>query len=184
MKVLNPLSASLTCRHCVIVLVILVCATHVINGQDLPELKRLDENDQQLRFEASKDLASLGSSIIPALIEKLKHGSTAGKAGAADTLRLMGLTATPAVPYLVEALSDPDWVVGNSASYALAGIGPPAIPALIQPLSSTNFDTRRGALQAIWSMAAGIEHQACRGWCRSQGARSLIRHRPRRFHPC
>ena len=97
---------------------------------------------------------------VQALIKQLKSRDPQARADAAFELGWMGRRAKNAVPFLVRMLDDaweardprPGYPVGQAAAQALARIGKPAVPALIEQLRSRS-DLRRYlailALQAI-----------------------------------
>jgi len=62
---------------------------------------------------------------------------------------VVGLGA-PAVPPLIQALGDSDWVVRRAAAEALGKLGDPqAVPALIQALGDSDSDVRAVAAEAL-----------------------------------
>ena len=55
-----------------------------------------------------------------------------------------------AVPLLIQALGDSDWLVRNAAAEALGRIGDPqAIPALMQALGDSEWGVREAAVEAL-----------------------------------
>src|SRR5262249_44039023 len=64
-----------------------------------------------------------------------------------ERLGLIGRDAEGAVPALIDALND--WALRRDAAEALAKIGLPAVPALLQALANPDWDVRRAAEQAL-----------------------------------
>jgi len=62
---------------------------------------------------------------------------------AAETLARIGPAAAPAVPELIDALSDDQYAVHKAAENALTRIGAPAVSALTRGLSTRNEQLRR-----------------------------------------
>jgi HEAT repeat protein len=100
--------------------------------------------------------ATAGERDVASLARQLKDADAHKASEAAQALRALGKDAAPAVPALVEALSDrrspvnePFPVrptVGSYAGEALVAIGAPAVPALVERLNSRDVGVRRAAL--------------------------------------
>jgi HEAT repeat protein len=75
--------------------------------------------------------------LIDVLIHDLEHARGCGHF-AADALGMIGAGATEAVPVLVAAFDGPRYWIRDNAETALAKIGPPAIPALIDTLQRSS----------------------------------------------
>jgi hypothetical protein len=88
--------------------------------------------------------------------EQLKTAADpAERRKAADSLGQLGAAAYPAVPALIEALSDADAGVRRSAAQALGRMGPQAdaaVPALTAALADPNPGVRESAAQALTAL--------------------------------
>ncbi len=85
-------------------------------------VKLLDDQDQQLRFNADHALYRLEEAGLSALIEGLRARSAAVREGCAQNLAELGPRAAGAVPALEKCLSEPDEVVRRAAAGALVRI--------------------------------------------------------------
>jgi HEAT repeat protein len=86
---------------------------------------------------ALRELAPL---VVPDLVAAFRSGGRALRRRAAELLAEAN-HATEALPALVEALSDPDVELRCLATRALAGVGPAAVPALLDVLGRTESHT-------------------------------------------
>ncbi|GIW86414.1 MAG: hypothetical protein KatS3mg108_0738 [Isosphaeraceae bacterium] len=89
------------------------------------------------RVAAAFEAGSLGSPVVPALADALRHHNPFVREQAALALRSMGPAASAAVPDLIDSLADEVPYVREKAAEALGAIGPPAevaIPRLIRLL--------------------------------------------------
>jgi HEAT repeat protein len=95
----------------------------------------LNSPDADLRWWAVRALAEIPAPGVPGLLLKaLGADELAVRQCAALGLRRQPLER--AVPALVEALSNPDYLLSNLAGDALIAIGSPAVPALIEVMQS------------------------------------------------
>ena len=78
---------------------------------------------------------------------------------AARKLRALGTNALPALPNLIEALSDKRDIVAYYTSEALAGLGEDAVPTLARSLSNQNHRVRLGLICALGKIGSS---SACR----------------------
>lgn len=102
-----------------------------------PLLATLHSPKTGLRARAAQALGEMQNAIAnPGLIGALKDTAPAVRSEAATGLGVSNNGA--AVPSLVTALHDPDGTVAAAAADALATIGAPAHPALVQTLSANN----------------------------------------------
>lgn len=88
---------------------------------------------------------------LPALIEKLKAGDAAARAGAAEDIRTLGVKAKSAAGALEPLLADGDARVRSDAASALLKVSPKdtrGIAVLEKNLSSTDPAVRRDAARA------------------------------------
>lgn len=108
---------------------------------------------------------------VPDLIQQLSSNDFHSRQRAAKQLGNLGLAARDAVPALSKALRDSSPKVGSSAAKALAAIGVPAVPALIEALIDPT--TKNHAQIA----------RACHGsrWAGPIGSRHRFRSHPRRI---
>ncbi len=86
-------------------------------------------------------LSQQGSAAVAGLIDALRDSRWQLRAAAADILGDVGLAARPAVPYLLESLSDEsDWVRRNAAEALGVIAAPEAVPILARNLESDRSD--------------------------------------------
>ena len=84
----------------------------------------LKDPDFEVRQNLGAALAKTGPRVVPLLREALKDKLVERRSGAAYALGLLGDTARPALPELLDALNDPDTDVRRQASYAIARVVP------------------------------------------------------------
>jgi HEAT repeat protein len=114
--------------------------------------KTLDDKNRAVRKSAVFALMRLGMRErlpIRTLAILLKDDDIEVRVYSATILRRAGPEAREALPALVEALADQDSGVRGQAAFALAAIGPPAVPKLIEALTCPSVDTRRLAVFAL-----------------------------------
>jgi hypothetical protein len=105
------------------------------------------------------------SVLLAALLFGFRWLSTAGKilelSGALrdkdDGVRqsaseAMAMMGPPAIPSLTKAIRDDDYFVRQSAGEALAKMGPTAIPSLIEALGDERYDVRWAAIESLGKM--------------------------------
>jgi HEAT repeat protein len=94
--------------------------------------EHLKDSDSDLQDAAHRGLIAAGVAAFPALTALIRGGDPELRTRAAQAL---GRIKDPlAVPILIEALKDDEAFVRVPASNALAGIGAPAVPALVGAL--------------------------------------------------
>jgi HEAT repeat protein len=94
------------------------------------------------------------SSAMSNLVALLSSSDDLARTGACESLIAIG---RPAVPLLVEALKNPNYLMRWEAAKALAEIGDPtAAPALVQALEDDAFEVR-------WRAAAGLSKMGIHG---------------------
>ena len=93
------------------------------------------------------ELGPSASETFPQLKELLRDGDPAVRKAAINALGNFGPLASEVVPDLIEALADGQ--LWTPAVEALAKIGVPAIPHLIQALDNENRGVRAGAAEAL-----------------------------------
>jgi len=134
-------------------------------------------SDPATAARASSIVSEMGPEALPALIEALRTDSTRAediiysvaerlhlapprhydapniRATAAYILGQMGVAAGSATPHLVKALEDSDTMVAFRASRALAQIGVPALPVLLEAVTnSPSLHVRKLSLQSLARM--------------------------------
>ena len=108
-------------------------------------VKSLKEENPKIRDSAMRALIEIGETAVPALVEALKQDDKRIRLGVVFVLAAMGESARDAIPALIEMLSEMEPMRDQDGDYfhpvgiALAEIGEPAIPALIQALGSTHW---------------------------------------------
>ena len=113
----------------------------------------LRANDADRRWWAARALAALGGQTSVALLaETLSDPDPDVRACAA--LGLGTLAASDAAIPLTQLLADESAYVGRIAGNALIQIGQPAVPALIEALSSQSMSARAGAARALIPLEA------------------------------
>lgn len=115
----------------------------------LPALiEMLRDKDKEARGRAAYALGGIGEPAIPALIEALNHEDRDVRSNAAYALGRIGEPAKDAVPVLMKAMSNDDYVRLGAAE-ALGKIGEPAVPALVEALNHEDEDVRRNAASVL-----------------------------------
>lgn len=121
---------------------------------DLPALVgELESLDVTRRERARRTLAALGSTALPCLIEALQHQAEWVRWEAATSL---GMIASPeSAPALTAALEDLSPAVRLAAAEALAEIGNPACPVVIDALNQKyeSEPVRQGAHRVLQALA-------------------------------
>jgi HEAT repeat protein len=113
-------------------------------------LEAIKDPNDNVRMRAAKALGGMGpkaKQAIPALIKALDDSFGRVRDAAADALGDIG--SEEAVPVLIEALKERDMFEVNRAAIALAKIGKPAIPALLDALDSYDANVRKTAVEIL-----------------------------------
>ena len=113
----------------------------------------LDDNDAYVRAEAAKSLseaeaASVPLSAVPRLIELASHEQDPASLYAVLMLGKLGPDAVDAIPVLAGLLGTSD-LLGPVAGEALAGLGAPALPALLAGSQSENAQERASSARGL-----------------------------------
>ena len=119
--------------------------------------KKADPDD---RYLACTSLTSIGPDVadtLPVLVDALDDTCGGVRGGAVDALGDMGAAAKPAVPALLRIAATDRGAsaivtVGRKARRALARIGAPAVPSLVNALGHCDVRYRRAAAAALNSM--------------------------------
>jgi HEAT repeat protein len=124
-----------------------------------PLIEAMNSRDSGRRAEAFRALSKMPAGVlatrVPKLIETLRFKPETAHL-AAKLLGGLGPAAKDAVPALVANLGDPDARVSNAARRALAEIGEPAVPALLEALRrsknppSAKVPPMRSARPKVW----------------------------------
>lgn len=118
-----------------------------------PLIGLLADANGDVRQSASEALARFGAQGVPALIDALKSDSPALQREAARALGRIGSDAKDAVPQLKTVFL----TAGNAsaeAAEALGHIGKPAIPALVECVTSPAAEVRKKAVQVLGTLGA------------------------------
>ena len=115
----------------------------------VPAIKPLlADQDSDRRWWAVRTLTLIGGQdVVSLLVERLTDDDEPVRCAAA--LALGSLRATDAVPTLAMRLADPSGWVRDSAADALALIGMPAVPALVESLQGRPDGVRVRAASAL-----------------------------------
>lgn len=134
-------------------------------------ISRLDDPSSSVRSAIHQAIRNIGPSAIPMLIESLPE--------AKDTVRgqiipLLGDLGDPiAIPALLRQMD----THGERASKALAALGPPAVPELIQALANTEDAIPRyyiiQALARITAHDLGTDHVQWQHWWEENAGKKL-----------
>ncbi|WP_197443720.1 HEAT repeat domain-containing protein [Maioricimonas rarisocia] len=118
-----------------------------------------DDEQAELQIAAADILMLLrseASPAVPALIRAAQHDSPRMRRIAATTLGTIGPRADAAIPVLGELiLFDEAEDVRDAAAIALAGLGDPAIPALLTLIEDQDVDVRWRAADALGRLPSG-----------------------------
>lgn len=114
-----------------------------------PIREAMSDPDARVRSAAAKSLARVGQGELPRLIGALKGPDVAARKTAIEALGQMGTGALAAVPEMVASMADPHEGVALQACHALANLGKPAVPALVQALKFADPRIRRGGAEAL-----------------------------------
>jgi HEAT repeat protein len=137
-------------KRIVMVVAALACVGHADEGA-VELIGELQSPDPVARFRGAQALRELGPAAKPALphlVEALKDEHPYVRVEAARALVALGITKAEVAP-LVERLGPADPEVGLLVAEALAGLGEPAVPALLKVLGGKDERARRGALVAV-----------------------------------
>ncbi|MEO1132130.1 MAG: HEAT repeat domain-containing protein [Cyanobacteria bacterium J06639_1] len=86
---------------------------------------------------------------IDALVEQLQSQKIGERFRASRALVRYKAEASPAIPYLIEALADDSTIVRDSVVWALSAIEEDALPALEQAACDRDFPHRMLAIYAL-----------------------------------
>lgn len=111
----------------------------------------LRDQNQVLQNFASKALATMPDAV-PGLVAALDDPDISIRSHAALALRALGPQASNAVPRLVQIMRSEVGQIVHVASYALSGIGQPAIPLLTDALGDTNAAVRKQVALTLGNM--------------------------------
>ncbi len=109
----------------------------------------LRDADSTVRGNASIALAKIGRPAVSVLVCELKGPEVQARRSASSLLESLGADAEAAVSPLISALNDSDDAVTFNATRALAKVGLPAVPALIDASRNSASPVRIAALTAL-----------------------------------
>ena len=109
-----------------------------------PLITLLDDPDSYVRSRASIALGSIGEPALPGLLASLSSPDPAIRAAVISALG--GIGSDQVIPPLIDALFDPVDMVSLEAAMSLAKIGSPAIPPLLEALTSASPEDLRALL--------------------------------------
>ncbi len=117
-------------------------------GKAVEKLARvLSSGNEDQRYWAVQTLVAIGKASVPLLIRALCKGGKQMRIYAASALG--DIADKRAIPYLVEALSDPVWRVRKNAYQALVTFGAVALPFLEKAVKSDDEDMAYWAAKAL-----------------------------------
>jgi len=96
----------------------------------------LDDDAKEAREQARRDLVMIGGPAVPKLIDALDDAELRVRIGAAEALG--SLKDPRAAESLAGLFGDPSRELWEAVYRALSGIGPPAVPALLEALENTD----------------------------------------------
>jgi HEAT repeat protein len=110
---------------------------------------------------------------VPALVLALGDPDRKVCQGAIHSLGMMGRAAEPAIPALMVHVRNSHFLFSRLAAWALARIGPAAVPALVETLWAKDLFVRYEAMWSLGQMGAEARHAvpALRALLRSEGIR-------------
>lgn len=108
-------------------------------------VEALKDSDLEVRMHLGAALSKCGAAAVEPLAAALKSASADQRAGAAYALGLIGSAARPALPTLLDALSDPELEVRRQTAMAINRVYVPSRPAPATPLAQRPPTTPRGA---------------------------------------
>ena len=118
----------------------------------IPSLRDLlDSTDADLRWWATRTLASLPSPDLSLLLSSLADAAPEVRQCAA-----LGLCSHPseaAIPLLVRGLSDADGILADLSARALVAVGKPAVESLLEVLKDAPQSARIHAMHALSEIA-------------------------------
>lgn len=118
------------------------------------EIVRMDENK---RFLIRNSIIKIGNRVVEPLMRLFKNSAPDVQVFAAAALGEIGNPR--AVPVLVSGLSNENWNVRRSCSYALTEIGERGVDIIADALSSPNDDVRYWVTRILESIGeAGVPH--------------------------
>jgi HEAT repeat protein len=101
-------------------------------------IRQLRTSDFGKIYTARDQLAEMGPKAIPALKRELANEDSTRRLAAVFALEYFGANAAPALPMLVECLSDTDWKVREAALRALISLEDDSVPQLVRALDSSS----------------------------------------------
>jgi HEAT repeat protein len=128
----------------------------LLGGHATPLLRRaIQDEDPRVQRAAREALERVGPAAVPSLVETLKSGDAAGRAGAAGALIYLaqrGRDITAAVDALTEAAGDADAAVRATSIRALWSVcadGKELLPLLLAGMKDPDAHARAEAAEAL-----------------------------------
>ncbi len=109
-----------------------------------PLIALLDDPDSYVKSRAALALGSIGDPALPKLLASLASPDPAVRAAVLSALGVIG--SDQVIPPLIDALFDPVDMVSLEAAMSLTKIGSPAIPPLLEALTSASPEEKRALL--------------------------------------
>ncbi len=105
--------------------------------------------DRELRWDAGIALGRIGEAAMPELINALAAKDPNVRHAAANAFYYAGPAAKPAVPALVQRLTDDSEPVRTASAQSLSQIGAAAVPALLHAIEHETGLARQAAARAL-----------------------------------
>jgi HEAT repeat protein len=118
----------------------------------------MKNSDGDIQSNAAESLARMGQKAVDPLIDTFRFGEPGVKIEAAFALGRLGAAASASVPWLIPTLKGDNLEVSMSAASALAGIGPPAAPAISELIAVVIDRNKDRELRAKCVEALGSIH--------------------------
>lgn len=119
------------------------------------DLEKRDQRELMIVVTLLRDMGPKGNGAAPKLASLLKRTDRETRSGILEALAAMGPGTKEVLPEILDALGDSDEWVFERAKYALAVLGPPAIPALLDRLAEQDPEWRRRAASTLETMGPG-----------------------------
>ncbi len=112
----------------------------------------LGDRDIRVQRQVQVAIRKIGPPAVPPLIAALNHGNKAQRIAAARLLNELEPTNPAGVAALIEGIQTEEW--RYEAALALARIGAPSVPPLVQTLNNANPEVRRAVADVLRDIGA------------------------------